>query len=308
MNPLKPERVQYIKLGPGGIWASEAISEGRVLFGAQMIDHNACLTADWESVEQQFRASGFSQQGVINGVRQLRSFYSSAETLWFTVATGKIWWAMTTGSPEDTGIQHPQKPSKYLQTVNGWHSESLDGQTLYTCNVSSALTKTASYRRTICDVSASGYLLRLINGEPDEQVQRGLTLLSQQIQLAQNLIKKLHWADFETLVDLIFTHSGWLRQGGVGGQTPDVDLTMKEPITGKTAWIQIKSTASPSTLKDYLLRFESDGSCTDFFFVCHSMPAPKDFPQESNYHFWGVDEIASRATRAGLFEWLLKFV
>lgn len=46
------------------------------------------------------------------------------------------------------------------------------------------------------------------------------------------MIKALHFADFEVLVDLIFTRNGWRRMGVPGANYPDVDLVLDHPVTG----------------------------------------------------------------------------
>ena len=60
--------------------------------------------------------------------------------------------------------------------------------------------------------------------------------------IAANMIRRLDWKDFETLIDLIFSRGGWQRVGALGGDQADVDLVLKQPITEETAWVQVKST------------------------------------------------------------------
>jgi hypothetical protein len=45
------------------------------------------------------------------------------------------------------------------------------------------------------------------------------------------MIKLLRWLDFETLVDLVFTSSGWRRVGTVGGDQEMVDFALELPST-----------------------------------------------------------------------------
>ena len=78
-------------------------------------------------------------------------------------------------------------------------------------------------------------------------------------EVAAKLIAGLHWAEFETLVDLIFARSGWQRVSRVGGTLADVDLILEQPVTGETAFVQVKSKAGQSVLDDYIGRFRRSG-------------------------------------------------
>lgn len=127
---------------------------------------------------------------------------------------------------------------------------------LTTRSLSSALLRTASYRMTICKVAHEAYLLRRIRGEADPLHAAALDLQTQQEALAVRLIAQLDWRDFETLVDLVLTRSGWRRGSSVGDGEVDVDILLDNPSTGETAWVQVKSSASQATLDDYLMRFE----------------------------------------------------
>jgi hypothetical protein len=123
---------------------------------------------------------------------------------------------------------------------------------------------------TICAVECIDYLLRRIRGgraPMHTEAQRSLQAL-QSTTLA--LIQLLDWADFEVLVDLLFARGGWQRVSVLGGGQPDVDMILTQPITGETAWVQVKSCASQTVFKDYLARFGKDGRCDRLFFVCHS--------------------------------------
>jgi hypothetical protein len=56
---------------------------------------------------------------------------------------------------------------------------------------------------------------------------------------AQELMKLLWPGDFETLVDLVFSTSGWRRQGPVGKTQKMLDLDIVLPSTGERAFVQI---------------------------------------------------------------------
>jgi hypothetical protein len=53
-------------------------------------------------------------------------------------------------------------------------------------------------------------------------------------------MKLLGPRDFETLVDLVFSTSGWRRQGVVGKTQKTLDLDLILPSTGERAFVQVK--------------------------------------------------------------------
>ncbi|MDR6305999.1 hypothetical protein GGQ85_003727 [Nitrobacter vulgaris] len=125
---------------------------------------------------------------------------------------------------------------------------------------------------TICAVKQANYLLARIRGEVDPLRTKAAALIKDQRTLASQMICRLDWRDFETLIDLIFARGGWQRQSAVGGNQADVDMVLTQPTTNEIAWVQVKSRSSQAELDDYCLRFRNDGSFDRFFFICHSTP------------------------------------
>ena len=119
------------------------------------------------------------------------------------------------------------------------------------------------------------------------------------------MIVSLHWADFETMVDLIFARSGWQRVSRVGAQLRDVDIILAQPTTGETAFVQVKSKANRATLVDYIDRFERS-ACDRFFLVCHSPTGDLSADEVRNHHIWTGDQLADAAVKVGLFDWLVE--
>lgn len=305
---IEQETVRYIKLGSSGTWADEAFSSGRVFFGSGIdeVDHDLCLSGDWVGVEKQLAELINNQQGISHGLRQLQTFYSDNSILWITMANGHLWWSISTGSPQVMKTTGSDMPSRFLETIDGWKNVSIGGKPLLLRNISSALTKTAGYRRTICEVAAKDYLLRLLNDERDPLQIKAGKLLDEQSRIALELIQRLHWTEFETLIDLIFARNGWRRTSVLGRTIPDVDFVADQQITSSTAWVQIKATSEQKELDDYIDRFCKDGSCTDFFFACHSSKSKMVIEDAPNLHLWSGLELSRQAVNAGLFNWLIE--
>jgi hypothetical protein len=69
--------------------------------------------------------------------------------------------------------------------------------------------------------------------------------------------------------------------------------------------VQIKSKANQAELNDYLGRFQRDGSCGSFFFICHSAAGPLSLLAQPGLHLWTAERVANAALDAGLFNWLI---
>ena len=305
--PFAPSAVRYIKLGKGGAWAPDAIAAGVIPFGYRNVDHDACIHGDWEAVRAQLIASGRTGAGASQGVREVRDFYELGDdTLWVTIADGHLWWAFADGPASAATPDHEDGPRRQRPTRDGWHRTNLQGDALTVRSLSSALTRTASYRMTICGIDREDYLLRRIRGEVEPLHAEAMSLKVQMRDIALRMIRQLHWQEFETLTDLIFSRGGWRRSSLLGEQMPDVDLMLDQPTTGESAWVQVKTGTRQAELDDYLERFRRDGSCDRFFFVCHSPTSELRIPAEQGLHLWSGDALADATIDAGLFDWLIE--
>ncbi|MBX3582912.1 MAG: restriction endonuclease [Rhizobiaceae bacterium] len=307
MVRLEPKHVRYIKLGPGGAWASDAIADGVVPFGYREIAHELCVQGDWKAARTALEQTGRTPSGLSQGVREVRDFYElDADTLWITFADGHLWWCLT--DPEVVALPDagPDRPARMRKTLDGWHRQSLAGEALTVRSLSSALTRVASYRMTICKVGEVDYLLRRIRGEQDPLHERAIELQDRMQEIAVSMIRNLDWREFETLVDLVFTRGGWRRTSVLGKNMPDVDLILEQPVTGETAWVQVKTGTSQAELDDYRGRFDRDGSCERFFFVCHDAGGKLQLPADRHLHLWTDQILAGKAIFVGLFDWLIE--
>jgi hypothetical protein len=302
-----PTAVRYVKLGPGGAWAARGFAEGIIPLGFGEVEHGPCAEGAWEQVRADLRAAGTKASTASHWTRELRDFYEQDERcLWVTLADGHLHWAFA--EPEVLPLEDDGRegPRRYRRTIGGWHRHDLTGAPLTTRSLSSALLRTASYQMTICAVAREDYLKRRIRGEMDPLHAEAAALKPKLVDLADRMIRQLDWRDFEVLTDLVFARGGWQRSSALGTGEVDVDLMLSSPSTGETAWVQIKSSASEAVLDDYLARFERDGSCQRFFFVCHSPTRELSLPDRPALHLWTGANFAEAVLAAGLFDWLVE--
>lgn len=296
--------VRYIKLGSGAVWAEQAFEESILPVDFRDVPHELCAAGDWVAVNAHLRAAGNAARTATNWTRELREFYELDERcLWFTISNGHLYWAFAApeviSTPNDRNL-----PQRHRRIIGEWSRSDLLGKPLTTRSLSSALLRTASYQMTICSAERQSYLLRRIRGDEDPLHVEAKLLQAKMVELAVAMICQLDWRDFEMLVDLIFARGGWQRGSAIGKGEVDVDLSLTMPTTGELAWVQIKSKASQAILNDYLGRFERDGSCQHFFFVCHTAVGSLIAPEGAGLHVWTGPTLARATIAAGLFDWL----
>ena len=169
-------------------------------------------------------------------------------------------------------------------------------------DLTTRLTQVANYRGTICTVKAAEYLLRKIDAEDEPLVERATGAPSAMLTSAKEMMAELHWADFEILVDLIFSRGGWQRTSVLGGTMADIEFLIEKRTIGETA--SVKSRASQATLDAHMAYFASSGLSRTFF-VCHSPDGALSADGAAGVHLWTGDYLADVAVKSGLFEWLM---
>lgn len=307
MDPINPTDIRYIKLGSGGRWETSSLEHRALHFGYSTVPHDLCVAQDWDAVARHLADEGRSPAKVTDALREIRDFYTlGADCLWVTFARGHLWWAFA--EPEVTwlGSDEDGRGARMRKARGGWHKTNINGRLLQIDGLSTRLTQVAAYRQTICSVKAAGYLLRRINGIEEPIVAAARKARIAMVDAAAKMVSGLHWADFETMVDLIFARSGWQRVSLVGGAQKDVDLVLEQPTTGEKAFVQVKSKAGQAVLDDYVDRFRQSGAYERLFFVCHSPSGALSTDGDARLHVWAGPHLADAAVKAGLFDWLIE--
>jgi len=308
MNPVAPTTIRYIKLGPGGAWASQCLSNGEIRFGFAGEPHDLAARGDWDGVVAHFVAQGRIRAKARDLAREIQDFHTlGADCLWITFADRCLWWAFAEPHITINGAAGPGTAVCARRTIDGWHKTSLKGEPLRADSLSSKLTQVAAYQQTICSVKASAYLLRRINAVPEPIVAEAQTVRTAMVASASAMIAQLHWADFEIMVDLIFARGGWQRASVLGGTMPDIDLLIEQPTLDERASVQVKSRAGQAVLDEHIALFAASGLVRTFF-VCHSPDGALTTRGAPGVHLWTNTHLAEIAVRSGLFEWLIERV
>ncbi len=303
---VDPEQIRYIKLGAGGRWEAASLDHGRIDWGLPSDPHDTALAGDWAALRQIYLNSGFKAAVASSYVNEAKAFYTTGErTLWITFARGRMWWCFADTHVHWLGGTGEQHGTRYRKALHGWRDTDINGDILYVDRLSTRLTKLSAYRRTICNVQEYDLCMRYINAAADP----GRTaIVSAQLALeraVEQMVARLNWSDFELLIDLILSRSGWVRVSGIGGQMKDVDIVVEQPLTGERMGVQVKSSASQQVVNDYAARL-AQAQYDRSLLVCHSpeseLVLPKDIP---GYSLMLGPEIARRAVSCGLLDWLV---
>src|SRR5258707_1348621 len=250
MPPIAPSAVRYIKLGEHGIWEQEGLQRGIVRTG---LDSAHPLTAAerfalsqagrWEDLRQSFVAAGRNPGVATRFAKEIRLFFDDdGTTLWITFAAGRLYWGMLDALPAE---MHTDGVTIVRHLQGGWRGTDLNGEPLRMGRLPGALTQLAAYRATSCNVRAAEEVVRRINGQTTLAVERALAASRELRSCLVELMRKLQPREFELLVDLVFSTSGWRRVGEVGGAQATLDIELLLPSTQERAFVQVKSQTTP---------------------------------------------------------------
>lgn len=303
---IRPSRVRYIKLGEGGSWERECLKQGIVRFGfGSARDDRFPLrrAGKWGDLTKSFIDEGKTKGTATRFTNETRLFFEDdGSTLWITFVGEQLCWGLLTNAPPE---RHADENGVWRSVAGGWKTTDLNGEPLTKERLSGALTKLAAYRGTTCDVDVADYVVRRINGLKSEKVEGALSTLKQMRQAALELMRDLGDRDFEILVDLVFTTSGWQRQGTVGKTQKTLDLDLLLPSTGDRAIVQVKSSTSSAELAQYVGKLEDLGPYDRMFYVYHSGEADTD---DERVTVIGPYKLAEMVVEAGLISWLIRKV
>jgi hypothetical protein len=299
-------RVRYIKLGEGGGWEKECLEKGIIRFGfgsANAERFPLCVAGRWNELTSSFVREGKDKATATRFTNETRIFFEdNGAILWITFIGETLLWGFLEPSAP---VPHSDSAGVWRTVATGWSSSDLNGEPLTKERLSGGLTKLAAYRGTSCNVDVAEYVIRRINGQKIPQVERALALLSDLRSSTLELMRLLGPRDFETLVDLVFSTSGWRRQGIVGKTQKTLDLDLMLPSTGERAFVQVKSETTSAELAEYVGRLDEFGPYDRMFFVYHSGDAKTT---DDRVLVIGPDRLAELVLDAGLCNWLIRKV
>jgi hypothetical protein len=251
---IEPASVRYIKLGAGGGWLKECLTGSTLRFGfftGREARFQICARHDWPGLMQNLLADGRSRGAATNIVNQTKAFFEDdGSMLWITFEGPQLYWAMLT----EDGVERHESGEDVFRRVRGaWSGDSADGKRLTTARLTGGLAALAHFRGTSCSVESgkAEHVVRRINGTTTPEIDRARAALTAMHKAASELIRRLQPEDFELLVDLIFSRSGWRRESTRGGSQELIDIELMLPTTSERAFVQVKSETTPAEFRDY---------------------------------------------------------
>lgn len=308
MEKVDFKRAFYIKLGRAGGYEQSSICESKLQFGwgGQSLQDINC--GNWEKIREQLRQWARDKKGLatrsLNALRWICE--STSDDLWITFYQGTMWWCKL-GSNEV--FQDDVRQPKYRKVDGKWSNRDISGMTLDIYSIPGVLSKIQRYQGTVCRVRALQTLKRLVNAESSPEYDEIAKCRNALIKSVENGIRKLHWKDFETFVDLVFRESGWRRLSMVGGTMKFADLELADPITKDRYQVQIKSQAAPKDFQDYAQDFNRQQH-RKLYFVVHS-------PDKKLAALNGLtddvelilpNQLSEMVVRLGLVDWLMSHI
>lgn len=300
---VNAKEVRFIKLGLGGDNEAECIDSvsPTIKLGFHNPHHQKCLDGDWDFINeywQQTKTKGKATETT----NQIRDFYTQPPTtMWITFYKRKLYWCFA-----DEKITQLPDGSRVRDVIGNWSCSDIDGTPLYVETLRGNLTKVQMFRGTICSVRESKYLLRRINNQTLPEVSKAIESLTTLTEDIKPLIKSLSWQDFELLVDLLFSNAGWQRICTLGKVEKSIDLDAYSPVSGRRAFIQVKSQSNIETFKRYIEEFQSMTQYDEMYYVVHSNTLPlEELTLPQNIQLIGLDHLAKLVLNAGLPNWLI---
>ncbi len=302
MKQVNFKKAYYIKLGRGGKWEQSSITESKLRLGWGHQDVQDINRGDWEKIREQLLHES-KHKGI--ATRDFNALWliteSNSEDLWITFFQGTMYWCKL--GPKE--IFQDDK-SKYRQVIDKWSNQDIRGNILEINNLPGVLSKYQAFRGTVCKVRELDTLKRSINAVPSYEYNDIAKCEKALVNSVEKGVRKLHWKDFETFVDLIFRESGWRRTSMVGGTMKFTDLELEDPITGDKYQVQIKSQASWKEFEYYVSQFNPQLH-RKLYFVVHSPDKKLSEIQKQlrNIELILPNRLSEMVVHLGLVNWLM---
>ncbi len=319
-KPIRANSALYIKLGAGGALEDLCISDGSLRLDYRRIPEALARDGSHRVLSDFCVKRGITTAKPTAGIHAgiIRNFFDTQDdVLWITFANGLLYWCFANSGVTYLGPDDADRQGCFRRdSRGGWQSQSIFGQDLRISELNGELTKVSAFRMAICRLSngQTRYLLAKINGDDLPQVRAARVARTNLEETLGDLIRTLSWRDFELLVELIFSRSGWRRISSLGGakKTTDIDLVL--PTTGVRAFVQVKAETSQTQLIEYAEKFklyerstskETGSHC--FFYVYHTAKRPLRSPS-AEITIWGPRDVSRLVIDSGLTDWLIQKV
>jgi hypothetical protein len=313
LDRVTPDDVRYIKLGKGNLWWPLAKETNTLRLGFRQFDFQLCKKSDWEAAKKIYAEArpGLSPGKLTSATNQVQQFFELPEfTLWFTLADGDLWWCFAETSIKDIFTDNDDEKerrqgARVRPVIGGWRNTDKDGRRLRIDSMTTKITKVISFQETICQPHGSEDLLRILRCQPSPKRELACKTFDELVRNVGDVLDHLDFTDFELLIELIFSASGWRRISSLGGNQKFLDMALMLPTSGERCLVQVKSQAQRSDFEWHVKEFENYAGYTRMFFAYHTPAILFENPNPERIGVWGRYEVAKQVLSAGLVEWVL---
>jgi hypothetical protein len=312
MEPWEATKIRYIKLGESGKWWRDCKEKKILRLGFNSGESeiiNLSKSGDWDAVKNywQERQVGTPTQHT----NQMREFFEDiGTTLWITFEGGCLYYTFTTG--DEFFAEPPVAGSEWTThrklSGDGWKNTDSDGNELRIEGLSGRLTKTAAYRQTICGLQSDveEYLRNRLQCRIGPQLAKAVQSKLEIEQSIIPLVQLLTPSDFELLIELIFSNSGWIKTSKTGGNQRTTDLDLYNPITNQQIWVQVKSSTNAAQFSEYVEKHYAERSNYEtMYFIYHSGSVGEHAEYDRQIVVWGHEVVSKQVVANGLIDWVL---
>jgi hypothetical protein len=305
-------KIRYIKLGEGGKWAKDCFEQKIIRLGySSGTDEVFDLASNknWSGVEKYWQKNGKTVGVSKNFTNQIKDFFTDeGSTLWVTFEDGYLYYCLSDGDAVQPDKKFPNaNATSYLKAKNGWKNIDAKGNLLIATQLSGMITKTQAYRGTICQFSpqpeADNYIKNRISGTISKSVYEAEAAKQNLLDKVKPLILSLTPKDFEILCDLIFSNSGWRRTSKTGGTQKTIDMELQNPVTGDTAFVQVKTKTTSKEFESYVNKKRST-NYDRMFYVYHTGEI-KHSDIDVDISVWNLEKVAQQVINNGLVDWVI---
>jgi len=218
-----------------------------------------------------------------------------------------MWWcAVHDGAVINPTGRDDRAGNFWLVCDRKWSNESLSHKRLDIAVLPGTVAAAAGFRATVAKPGAWETILRIIRDEQDDNAIKAANARASYEAAIENMFKRLHWKDFELLIDLVFTRTGWSRISVLGGTQKDIDMEVQNLTTDEIAFVQVKSSAGQAELDYYVDQFraQSDRYARMIFAVHHAPRGLTPPADDRRVQVWTGEQIARLVVRLGLGEWV----
>lgn len=302
-----PGSVRYVKLGAGGRWWKAARDRGQIHFGWKQIPAEALAGGDLAAIEKAIRDHYGPKQGATQDFKAVRSVLDRpSRHVWVAYQDGSLWWCTVL----DGIVVNPAGESMdlghfWLTCDRPWTDRSLQGRRLALSELPGIVGATSGFQGTACTPGGWKEILRILTDAEDPAVMAAAQARAAYETAIATLVARLMPKDFELLVDLVLSRTGWSRLEKLGGSTEGVDVEVENPALDEIAFVQVKSRADQGVLDDYVGRFlDRRDRYARMIFAVHSPKGEIVPPTDEPIQVWDGSRIAHLVVRLGLGDWV----